>query len=239
MQIKEATKILNRTAKIQEEFYLEGALTEKQKRNWIPHEDVVKFCEELENTVRVLKVYKKKEITTQERELLQKFIMIAFHGGFCPPPRCEFADLRYFSKKNDAMDWKGNSVFFCPRGFININRGKVKTGILEIPKKMCRILKKYCKFLKDGDYLFVNKEGQVLSTNAYGKRLKKFYLDRYQKTVGASLLRVIYLTKKYRDIPCLKELKSNSKLMMHDFNTGMLYYKKNLALENGRPSDPP
>ena len=87
-------------------------------------------------------------------------------------------------------------------------------------------LNKYKKFLVPGEPIFQDRKGAALTRNAYGKRLRTLFLKRYGKKVGASLLRNIYLSDQYKNMPSLNKIDANANNMMHSITTALKYVKK-------------
>ncbi len=229
-QIEITGQMLQKCAGIQENAYLSQDLSEKQYKNWVSFEQVCDFYRETYNIVKAKRLFQQKTLSYADRLWIQKLLMIAIHGALNPPPRCEFSSLIFFTSKKTALCHPGNSLYFAPKGFVNINVGKSTRGILQLPKKMSSLFKKMSKFLTNNSPVFIDKNGQMLKCNAYGKRLKNFYLDKFGKKIGVSLLRVIYISQKYAGLPTLENMKNTSKSMMHNLNTALLYYKKNIPV---------
>ena len=225
--INNISGLLEKTAKIQENAYLSQELSAKQRLNWVDFACIKTFFLETQQTVKAQQIFKREELSWSARDLLQQYVIQAIHGGILAPPRLEWAKMRFFTAKSNALAYAGNSIFFKPQCHINIIHGKVQKGLLKLPKKMVTLMKKYCFFLKEGDFLFISKKGAPLTTNSYGKRLKQIFYERFQKNIGCQLLRNIYITKSYETVPALKEMKKTSNAMMHSLDTALMYYKKN------------
>ena len=225
------TKHLETTARLQENAYLSQEMTEKQKSNWVDHKYIVEFFEETQRTIKAQRLFNRETLSSSARRLVQQYLMQAIHGGLLPPPRLEWATMHLFQHKSDALKFSGNTVFLKPRAGINVVVGKVPKGVLLLPKSMASLLRRYCKFVEEGSPIFVKKNGSPHTTNSYGKELQRVFHERFQKRIGASLLRNIYITKRYATLPALKEMRDTAGQMMHSLNTALLFYKKN-SLEN-------
>jgi len=228
------TRNLDLTATRQENAYLSQEMSAKQKINWIDHVYVLRFFTETQQTVRAQRLFSREIITRPVRKFLQQYLMQAIHGGLIPPPRLEWSTMRYFTHRSDALKSPGNTCFGKPRAGINVIQGKVPKGVLLLPKNMALLLRRYCKFIEEGAPLFTRKNGKPHTANSYGKELNRIFHERFQKKIGASMLRNIYITKQYAKLPALKTMRETAGQMLHSLDTALLYYKKNQSpLENG------
>ena len=77
--------------------------------------------------------------------------------------------------------------------------------------------------LNDTDYLLYSSNKQPLSSPQITRILNKVFDG---KKVSTDLLRHIFLTDKYKDVPALSQMDSLAAQMGHSVNQAMLYVKK-------------
>ena len=86
-------------------------------------------------------------------------------------------------------------------------------------------MNKYAKYLDFGQALFPRRNGNPISKATYARRLEMLFRERFpNKKIGAGLIRNIYLTDKYKDIP--EDIFETSADMLHSVSTGLKKYRK-------------
>jgi hypothetical protein len=77
--------------------------------------------------------------------------------------------------------------------------------------------------LNPNDYLLFNNDGGQLTNTRLTQKLNKIF-DGLK--LSTSMLRHIYLTDKYKDIPAINELKQTASDMSHSVAEALEYVKK-------------
>jgi hypothetical protein len=80
----------------------------------------------------------------------------------------------------------------------------------------------YIKHLSDGDFLLSKRNGSPFVQNDIGKVLSEFF----GKKIGTSMLRHIYLSNLYKDIPALSQMQKTATEMGHSTSMALEYIKK-------------
>ena len=145
---------------------------------------------------------------------------MSFLCGIVMPPRrsLDFSEMkiRNYDAKTDNY-YKGNKFFF--------NKYKtVKTyGIqsLEIPKELNNVLKKWIK-INENDYMVYSSNNNKISCPQITRILNKVF----GKKISTSMLRHIYLTNVYKDVPQLTKMEILADEMGHSVSTAMEYIKR-------------
>jgi integrase len=122
----------------------------------------------------------------------------------------------YNTKTDNYLDMKTNSFIFH-----NYKTAKsLGTEKVEFPKEFKAILSKYLKKI-DNEYLIFNTKGQPLTNVLLTQQLNSIY----GKKISTSMLRHIYLSHKYKDMPSLKDMEQTSKALGHSVETMLEYIK--------------
>tara|TARA_R110000868_G_scaffold58558_1_gene180759 strand:+ start:771 stop:1673 length:903 start_codon:yes stop_codon:yes gene_type:complete len=209
------TKIINDTPTDQK--------TETQKKNWIEWEEVENKLKELQDN----KI--SKPITEpQYNKLLQELILSLY--VMLPPRRNDYINMQ-ITNTNNIKDLTKNYLDLKKELFIfNVFKTSKKDGqlIVTIPDNLMIVIKKYIKYhpnklnlKKENIPFLVNFKGEPLSSiNSITRILNKIF----NKNIGSSMLRHIYLSSKYNKV--LDEQKQDSKMMSHNLQTQKDYIKK-------------
>ena len=199
--------------------YREQKKDGKEAANWVEVSQIKTIYDRLLEQVK--QMFAKKMIGNPY--LIMEFFLIALLGGTIPnlPPR---RSLDYGAMKIRNFDTKTDNYYKA--GKFYFNRYKTQsiygTQILDVPKELDSIIKKWIK-LNDTDYLLYSSNKQPLSSPQITRILNKVFDG---KKVSTDLLRHIFLTDKYKDVPALSQMDSLAAQMGHSVNQAMLYVKK-------------
>lgn len=210
------TKNINDTNKNNEK-------TDTQKDNWIKWDEVVSKFNELKNTLKV-----SKNITEQQYIQLLNVVILAIYSLIPPRRNKDYIEMEI--TKNNTKDITKNYLDTKKEQFIfNVYKTSRKDGpvILNIPNELMEILKLYIKHhpmklqMKIANVPFLMYfNGNTLKDNSITRILNKIF----DKKIGSSMLRHIYLSSKYGNV--LDEQKKDSILMSHSLGTQKDYIKK-------------
>lgn len=200
--------------------YKKQEKTEKQKENWMDWSEVKAVWDK--QAVRGNKLLNSKdELTAAEIAELVKFMALTVTSGiFFPPRRSEWVSMKLkdFNKDTDNyIDNKKSEFVF--------NSYKTKKSLgqerVAFPKEFKRMLTKYLKHVGDREYLIFNTRGGQLSNAALTQMLN----SAFGKKIGTSMLRHIYLSDKFKDIPKLTELQKTADSLGHSVGQMLEYVK--------------
>ncbi len=219
------TDLKSKSAEV-DAFYNSQEKSAKQEKNWVDYEKILDFHKRMKREIKA------SGFENTSRKQLQKYLMLSMHGPLMPPPRLELSSL--ILGQVGKLDDTHNYLFRKNRQWnILINSSKIssKKGpqlLDKLPKEVNSLLNRYVKVhnLKTGDPLFVNLKGKQLSKNAYAKRFRNMMWHEFQRNLGVSLMRNIYLTSKYKSIPNLSDMQNTSNMMLHSLNTALQNYVK-------------
>jgi hypothetical protein len=199
--------------------YKEQTKNKKESENWLSQEDLQAFY----NTYFKIAndIFKKKEWTNSDISELQKYFLLTFLGGYFFPPRRsqDFTELKLknFDKEKDNFYYKGCFYFNIYKTAKSFGEQKI-----ELPIEIDKQVKKYIKKI-DNEYFFFNpKTGNKLTSPNITLMINSIF----GKKASVNILRHVYLSNKYKDIPALLEMEDTAKKMGHDLSTALEMYVK-------------
>ena len=199
--------------------YKEQTKNKKESENWLSQEDLQAFYNiyfKIANDI-----FKKKEWTNSDISELQKYFLLTFLGGYFFPPRRsqDFTELKLknFDKEKDNFYYKGCFYFNIYKTAKSFGEQKI-----ELPIEIDKQVKKYIKKI-DNEYFFFNpKTGNKLTSPNITLMINSIF----GKKASVNILRHVYLSNKYKDIPALLEMEDTAKKMGHDLSTALEMYVK-------------
>ena len=153
-----------------------------------------------------------------------QFLLVAFLSGAVMPPRrsLDYGDLKirnYDAKvDNYYKNFKTGGKFY-----FNIYKTSSTYGLqtLDVPKELNTIIKKWIK-LNTNDYMLYSTNKQKLSSPQVSRILNNAFGG---KNISTNLLRHIYLSNIYKDVPALSQMDNLAAEMGHSRATAMEYIK--------------
>ena len=214
--LKEYQTVMNTIMKKVNDNYKDQKMNEKQKDNLISVNEIKEKYNLLSADANLM--LNKKKILNEN--VMMEFLLMSFLSGVLIPPRrsLDYSEMkiRNYDVKTDNY-YKGNKFFF--------NKYKtVKTyGIqsLEIPKELNNVLKKWIK-INENDYIIYSSNGNKLTPPQITRVLNKIF----GKKISTSMLRHIYLTNVYKDVPQINKMENLANEMGHSVSTAMEYIKR-------------
>lgn len=195
--------------------------TPAQEEGMIEPEEVMEIFRQLETNAK--HCLKKQTITPSDLIEIQKWVMLALTGGIFQPPRrsVDFGMMKWrnYDKDHDNYIDIKNSKFI----FQNYKTAKTYgTQETEISKPLKVILNKWFKVIPDGcDYVLFDAKMKGLTSPQMTHRLN----DVFGKKISTSMLRHIYLQKKFGNVD-LEELQKTATAMGNSSMQALLYTKK-------------
>lgn len=209
-------------------------MTEQQKENWITWDDVKTKFNELEEKVNKFKNLK--EINEHNYNTLLQYVILALY--FFKPPRRNIDYYKMVIVRTYSQDLPitTNYLDYDNKEFIfNIYKTSKSEGIQheKIPDDLMNVINIYLKFHPEGK-IIINKKLKKISfvpflvyyngqpfdkVNSITRILNKIF----DKSVGSSMLRHIFLSNKYGDV--IKEQKEDAEAMGHSLAQQKDYIK--------------
>jgi len=198
------------------ENYKSQTKTEKEKINWISMEEIKEVYNHLKT--KVDEMIKNKMI---HHNTYIDFLLVALLSGVIVPPR---RSLDYALMKVKNFDEKTENYIKNSKFYFNQYKTSKKYGeqTLAIPKELLGYIKKWTKF-QSNDYLLFSSNNKHLSSSQITKHLNRIFGG---KNISVDILRHVYLSNYYKDIPKVKEMENLASSMGHSISTAINQYIK-------------
>ena len=195
--------------------------TDKQKDGWMSWDEIVADYKNLEKEVS----YFKTQTNLNKNQFKRVQIYVLLSCLLLMPPR-RSTDFTAFKIRNEDelndnyMTVKNRKAYFV----FNTYKTSKKYGreTVEIPNALKNIILRW-KLINKNDYLLVNSN---MTKKINPTQLNNLLYDYFNRPLSTSLLRHIFLTEKYSDIPAIKEMEKTAHDMGHSVGQAMQYVKK-------------
>lgn len=191
-----------------------------ESKDWIDWSDVISIYNALRKDTYYLMKSKPNELTSKELNLIQDYVLLSLYVLIAPRRSLDYIELKhrnYNKDEDNYIDFNKNKIYF--------NKYKTskyyKTQVVDLPKDLKNILKKWFDFNKN-DYLLIDTNGNKLNQVKLNQRLNKIF----DMKISVNALRHSYLTNKYGNIPALKEMLDTAEDMGHSLDQAFEYVKK-------------
>jgi hypothetical protein len=190
----------------------------KQEENWMSVTEIKEKYEPL--LVKIKSMLSNKSILNEST--MMEFLLVSFLGGVVkdlPPRRSQ----DYTELKIRNYDTKKDNYYKSGKFYFNVYKTAKTYGlqVIDVPKELDIILKKWIK-INTNDYMLYSTNGNKLTSPQVTRILNKVF----DKNVSTSMLRHIYLTNEYKDIPALSKMQNIASEMGHSVSTAMEYIKR-------------
>jgi integrase len=198
----------------------EQSKNKKQEDNWASYDSIKDLQQKYEDEAMKLLTSKGK-LSEPHLELITRFMMLSISSGkYFPPRRSEMIHIKVknIDEKNDNyIDLSNNEIVYNQyKTFKKYGQQRVK-----FPATFKAILKKYLAKMSEQTYL-LEKMGKPFLATELSREMYKIF----GKKISTSMLRHIFLSSVYKDMPALNEMKVRAEEMAHDFNMALQYVKK-------------
>jgi len=204
--------------------------TEKQKKNWLTEREIADFWEEQLSEANVL--LRKRYLSPKDKQIVQKAIIVGLHlGKGLQPGRLDWSTATW--SKNSDGDNEDTLVFKKNgRWYVSIfgkTRRTYGQSTLVIHKPLSTLLGRwFAKTGTIGSRVFQTSKDTPFTHSTYGNYLKRIFHKKFSKNIGASLLRSIFISHKYKHLPkMLAEYEIDSRRMLHSSAESKKTYLKN------------
>ncbi len=217
-----------------DEFAKSGKLTDKQQKNYLSYDKIIKLRRLIGRKVRLAQAYKREKVTPQTHKLITQWIVLNLYT-LLPPVRLSWATVSFHNEKGigNARQQLGNYLAIRRgkwRVYWNDHKSSKKHGTVEveIPKNLERVLRPYIRYLKknfpDNARLLLNSRLEPMSKPSLSLFLQSLFYAHFRKKIGSQAIRRIFLSHKYRNQD--KERSEVARQMLHDESTQRLFYVK-------------
>ena len=191
---------------------------EKQEENWMSVKEIQDIYDSL--LVKARSMLSNKSILNEST--MMEFLLVSFLGGVVK----DLAPRRsqdYSEMKIRNYDTKIDNYYKAGKFYFNIYKTAKSYGlqVIDVPKDLNAILKKWVK-INTNDYMLYSTNGNKLSSPQISRILNK----ALGKNISTSLLRHVYLTNVYKDLPALNKMEELSREMGHSVSQAMEYIKR-------------
>ena len=197
--------------------YKNQRMTPSEKTNWVSTADIHIIYNELKSKVDAMFSHK----AIPNIQTIVEYFLLAFLGGIEMPPRrsldYSLLKIRNFNPKEDNYYRSGKLVFNKYK-----TSGTYGKQVLEVPSDLNKMIKRWIKLNKE-DYMLVSSNSHQLSSPQINRLLNKIFGG---KKVSTDLLRHIFLTQFYTNIPSFKDMDELAHNMGHSINQALLYIKR-------------
>jgi site-specific recombinase XerD len=191
---------------------------EKQKENWISVKEIQDIYDPL--LVKIKPMLSGKAILNEP--MMMEFLLVSFLGGvvkgLAPRRSQDYTELKIRN-----YDTKTDNYYKSGKFYFNIYKTAKNYGlqVTDVPKELDIILKKWIKINKN-DYMLYSSNDNKLTSSQITRILNK----AFDKNVSSSMLRHIYITNIYKDLPALSKMESLANSMGHSLDQSMEYIKR-------------
>ena len=218
-----------------EEFAKTGQLTEKQQKNWLSYDKILKLRRLLGRKLKLSQAYKREKLISRDFKLITQWIVLNLYTQV-PPVRLSWAETSFHNEKGigNARQQLGNYLAIRRGGwrvYWNEHKSKRKHGTVEveIPKSLERVLRPYIRYLKkhfpDNANLLLNARYEPMSRASLSQFIQNLFFAHFRKRIGTQAIRRIFLSNKYSH-KADKERAEVARKMLHTESTQKLHYVK-------------
>jgi len=200
-----------------------GVKTETQEENWIPYDEVVEKWNEWK--IKADDIIKLPDYMQTEHVKIdfKKFILLSLTSGiYFPPRRSEWVSMKfknYDPEKDNYIDFE-NKLFIINKYKTSRFYGQSR---IPIPDQLLYYMQKFIEIVKPPtEYLFTSSRGEPFINS----RLTDILNSIFGKKVSVTMLRHIYKSHKYPNIPPLTQLRDDAKQMGHSLVESLQYIKR-------------
>ena len=202
--------------KVVNDMYKEQKKDPKQVENWIDIKEIEHIYNQLKDTAQKM-LDKKIQL---DSKLIMDWLLIGLLGGVSGLSPRRSLDYSVMKIRNYS---KTDNYYKAGKFYFNIYKTAGKYGAQEmaVPPELNKMLKKWIKF-NDTDYLLFSSNKNILSSSQITRTLNKIF----GKNVSTDMLRHIFLTETYKNVPALQSMEALATEMGHSMNTALEYVKK-------------
>ena len=191
-------------------------LTEKQKNNWMTMEEVMAVWKDLYK--RNAPLLKKEKLTRPQWADVLNLVLLSLYVLQPPRRSQDYAFMLTKDYDKDTDNYYDGKMFYFNRYKTYKKYGE---QIVKVSPKLNLILKKWVK-INTYHHLLATYGGKPLSVS----RITILLNGIFGKNVSTTMLRHIFLTNQYKDMPALKKMDELAKEMGHSTDQALETYVK-------------
>jgi len=193
--------------------------SDTQKENWMEMDEVKNIFKSNEEYFNDF--IKMKNPTIEQIQKAQNHIILLLTTGLGGVPPRRSIDWTLMKYKN--FDKEKDNIYDGKNFIFNVYKTKKYNGVqsFPVPKPLKKIIDKW--ILKNPtDYIIFDTNLNPLTNVKLNQRLNKIF----DKKIGTSMLRHIFVSDKYKNIPALEDMLDTSEKMAHNLEQHLEYIKK-------------
>jgi hypothetical protein len=214
--------------------------TAKETENWLAWTDIQKYLGKWQKVVLSDLKLKDGPQSTADFAELQRLLVLALYVHL-PPRRLDYAGMKVIDdqlyKKVKVLEQERKANYLVVKNrtskFFSFgsdcNKSRLKHGetclTVKVPSALNRIINVWLDYNQTGVFL-LNAKDEPLSKNGLGKIIRTIFVNRFNKRIGASLLRKIFLSFTFSGDTTYKLKMDIAKLMNHSPSTATIHYVK-------------
>ena len=211
-----------------------GVISEKQKNNFVPFEDIKKMIKSMDAEIKFKKLKKKESLSIQDRELMMAWCI--FNTLLRMASRNDMAGQKLITKtmynKLSDEDKKNNNYLLKEKTGMTMIVNQYKTSAkygekrIQVPKELVKIFNVYIKVMgiKAGDVLYTNSKNTPLNRNQISQLLLKYSQKYLGKNISTNMMRKIVATHEVGEQS--QKMKDLADKMGHSVSVQQLVYVK-------------
>ena len=171
---------------------------------------------------RCMAAYKRNPTHDNTVDMLITGLMSGYYEGAPPRRLMDYSEMqiRDFQKNSSTDNYiQGNTMYFHKYKTVKHDKANGVESTIQIPPTLRPIITKWKK-VYDGSYLLCNTQGAPFTQQSLNKRVTKLF------GFSVDMLRSIYLSHKYANIPALAEMEKTAAEMGHSVDAALTYYTK-------------
>ena len=212
----EYRELMNTIMKKVNDAYKEQKKDVKQTDNWVSVSDIKTIYDGL--LVKAKSMLSNKSIF--DFNTMMQFLLVTFLGGVSGiiPRR----SLDYALLKIKNINVKTDNYYKSGKFYFNVYKTAKNYGLqsVDLPADINAIIKKWIK-INPTDYMLYSSNKQPLTSQSINRILNTVF----KKNVSTNILRHVYVSDKYKNIPALTQMETLSNAMGHNLITQLEYIK--------------
>ena len=212
----EYRELINTIMKKVNDAYKEQKKDVKQTENWVSVDDIKTIYDGL--LVKAKSMLSNKSIF--DSNTMMQFLLVTFLGGVSGiiPRR----SLDYALLKIKNINVKTDNYYKSGKLYFNVYKTAKNYGLqsVDLPADINAIIKKWIK-INPTDYMLYSSNKQPLTSQSINRILNTVF----KKNVSTNILRHVYVSDKYKNIPALTQMETLSNAMGHNLITQLEYIK--------------
>ena len=212
--------------------------SKRQADNWATIADLEKIRDDYG---KILKKKKYNSATKEwkengDRSLMLKYVIASLYT-YLPPRRLEYGNMHRINEfeyfvlptevraNNNYCVVKNKNKKYFSFGDVKSPDPDNRIVKIDIPKKLNNIINMWFN-ITDSESFLITPHGIDMTSNALSSFMRHYVFPNNGHPIGASMIRHIFLTEKYKNESSLKEKQELAIAMNHSVNTQNLYYIK-------------